>query len=129
MQLDYILGVIKRNPLFFHSISCKNNEFFFTTPNIWLYMICIVIKYNQSLTISDVHICPLSFHFLIYFCLLELWWVMPKFTDILYIHTYMYKIIHMDRLATLRFKHMLGNRTNKNKSNLTQKIIFSQNWS
>ena len=29
-----ILGIVKRNPLFFHSISCKNNEFVFTTPNI-----------------------------------------------------------------------------------------------
>ena len=26
--LFYILGVVKRNPLFFHSISCKNNGFF-----------------------------------------------------------------------------------------------------
>jgi len=23
-----VLGVVKRNPLFFHSISCKNNDFF-----------------------------------------------------------------------------------------------------
>ena len=29
-----VLGVVKRNPLFFHSISCKNNGFLFTTPNI-----------------------------------------------------------------------------------------------
>jgi len=29
-----ILGVVKRNPLFFHSISCKNNGFLFTTSNI-----------------------------------------------------------------------------------------------
>jgi len=28
----YLLGVVKRNPLFFHSISCKNNGFLFTTP-------------------------------------------------------------------------------------------------
>jgi len=35
----YILGVIKRNPLFFHSISCKNNGFLFTTPNIYRKMI------------------------------------------------------------------------------------------
>ena len=32
--LPFILGVVKRNPLFFHSISCKNNGFRFTTPNI-----------------------------------------------------------------------------------------------
>jgi len=32
--LYIILGVVKRNPLFFHSISCKNNGFLFTTPNI-----------------------------------------------------------------------------------------------
>jgi len=31
---NYILGVVKRNPLFFHSISCKNNGFLFTTSNI-----------------------------------------------------------------------------------------------
>jgi len=30
----YILGMVKRNPLFFHSISCKNNGFLFTTPNM-----------------------------------------------------------------------------------------------
>jgi len=30
-----ILSVIKRNSLFFHSISCKNNGFLFTTPNIY----------------------------------------------------------------------------------------------
>jgi len=30
-----ILGVVKRNSLFFHSISCKNNGFLFTTPNIY----------------------------------------------------------------------------------------------
>ena len=30
--MSYILGVVKRNPLFFHS--CKNNGFIFTTPNI-----------------------------------------------------------------------------------------------
>jgi len=29
-----ILDVVKRNPLFFHSISCKNNEFLFTIFNI-----------------------------------------------------------------------------------------------
>jgi len=29
-----ILGVVKRNPLFFHSIEWKNNGFLFTTPNI-----------------------------------------------------------------------------------------------
>jgi len=30
----HILGVVKRNPLFFHSISYKNNVFLFTTLNI-----------------------------------------------------------------------------------------------
>jgi len=33
----YILDVIKRNPLFFHSISCKNIGFLFITPNIYMY--------------------------------------------------------------------------------------------
>jgi len=32
--VKHILGVVKRNPLFFHSISYKNNGFLFTTPNI-----------------------------------------------------------------------------------------------
>ena len=32
--ISIILGVVKRNPLFFHSISCKNNGFLFTIPNI-----------------------------------------------------------------------------------------------
>ena len=39
----YILGVVKRNPLFFHSISCKNNGFLFITSNIYIY---IYIKHN-----------------------------------------------------------------------------------
>jgi len=30
----YILGVVKRNPLFLHEIEWKNNEFLFTTPNM-----------------------------------------------------------------------------------------------
>jgi len=30
----YILGVVKRNPLFLHEIEWKNNGFLFTTPNI-----------------------------------------------------------------------------------------------
>jgi len=34
VKVSIILGVVKRNPLFFHSISCKNNRFLFTTPNI-----------------------------------------------------------------------------------------------
>jgi len=34
----YIYYVVKRNPLFFHSISCKNNGFLFTTPNIYTYI-------------------------------------------------------------------------------------------
>jgi len=33
-EFDIILDVIKRNPLCFHSISCKNNGFLFTIPNI-----------------------------------------------------------------------------------------------
>jgi len=35
--INKILGVVKRNPLFFHSISCKNNGFLFATPNILYY--------------------------------------------------------------------------------------------
>jgi len=29
-----ILGIVKRNSLFFHLILCKNNGFLFITPNI-----------------------------------------------------------------------------------------------
>jgi len=32
--LTYILGVVKRNPLFLHEIEWKNNGFLFTTSNI-----------------------------------------------------------------------------------------------
>jgi len=37
IYLKRILGVVKSNPLFFHSISCKNDEFLFTTSNILNY--------------------------------------------------------------------------------------------
>jgi len=30
----FILGVVKRNPLFLREIEWENNEFLFTTPNI-----------------------------------------------------------------------------------------------
>jgi len=30
----YILGIVKRNPIFLHEIEWKNNGFLFTTPNI-----------------------------------------------------------------------------------------------
>jgi len=30
----YILGIVKRNPLFLHEIKWKNNGFLFITPNI-----------------------------------------------------------------------------------------------
>jgi len=42
-----VLGVVKRNPLFFHSISCKNNGFLFTTLNITKY---IYINYKKTHT-------------------------------------------------------------------------------
>jgi len=38
-----ILGVVKTNPLFFHSISCKNNGFLFTTPNMLRHRITFYI--------------------------------------------------------------------------------------
>jgi len=34
MIRTYVLGVVKRNPLFLHEIEWKNNGFVFTTPNI-----------------------------------------------------------------------------------------------
>ena len=36
--MNYILGVVKRNPLFLHEIEWKNNGFLFTTPNIILFL-------------------------------------------------------------------------------------------
>jgi len=36
MYVLYILGVVKRNPLFLHEIEGKNNGFLFTTPNIYI---------------------------------------------------------------------------------------------
>ena len=39
-----LLGVVKRNPLFFHSISCKNNGFLFTTPNIKTFMLNLILN-------------------------------------------------------------------------------------
>jgi len=36
----FILGVIKRNPLFLHKIEWKNNGFFFTIPNMF-FLLCI----------------------------------------------------------------------------------------
>jgi len=41
--MKYILGVVKKNP-FFHSISCKNNEFLFTTPYIYIYILGVQIS-------------------------------------------------------------------------------------
>jgi len=39
-----VLGVVKRNPLFFHSILCKNNRFLFTTPNT-IYIVKIIFSH------------------------------------------------------------------------------------
>jgi len=33
LNLQYILDVVKRNPLFLHEIEWKNNGFLFITPN------------------------------------------------------------------------------------------------
>jgi len=35
--MPYVLGVIKKNPLFLHEIEWKNNGFLFITPNIIRY--------------------------------------------------------------------------------------------
>jgi len=34
LKCIYVLGVVKRNPLFLHEIEWTNNGFLFTTPNI-----------------------------------------------------------------------------------------------
>jgi len=49
----YILGVVKRNPLFFHSISCKNNGFLFTTPNIYIYIYIYIFIYLYYFSSSE----------------------------------------------------------------------------
>jgi len=38
--MRFILGAVKRNPLFLHEIEWKNNRFLFTTPNIKIQMHC-----------------------------------------------------------------------------------------
>jgi len=47
----YVLGVIKKNPLFayLHEIEWKNNGFFFTTPNIIRYArICALAHFEHK---------------------------------------------------------------------------------
>ena len=38
-KMNFILGVVKRNPLFLHEIEWKNNRFLFTTPNMVFYIL------------------------------------------------------------------------------------------
>jgi len=48
------LGVVKINPLFFHSISCKNNGFLFTTPNICIIQYLFnIIQYFRNKEIDN----------------------------------------------------------------------------
>jgi len=51
------IGVVKRNPLFFHSISCKNNGFLFTTSNIYIcvyiYIYIYIYIYTGCLETND----------------------------------------------------------------------------
>ena len=59
----YILGVVKRNPLFLHEIEWKNNEFLFTTPYIYIYHIKI-FHFNCEEIISIKYITfPLKYTF------------------------------------------------------------------
>jgi len=37
--MNFILGVVKRNPLFLHEIEWKNNGFLFTTLNMFFLYI------------------------------------------------------------------------------------------
>jgi len=46
-MLYNILGIVKRNPLFFHSISYKNNGFLFTTLNIYYKKLIYYKKINE----------------------------------------------------------------------------------
>ena len=62
-----ILGVIKRNPLFFHSISCKNNGFLFTTPNIFSEIIHYII---ESCVLSMIFVHHITNYFILYVKLL-----------------------------------------------------------
>ena len=39
LEVKYILGVVKRNPLFLHEIEWKNNGFLFTISNMILIQI------------------------------------------------------------------------------------------
>jgi len=55
----WVLSVIKRNPLFFHSISCKNNGFLFITPNINELM----NKWKFKLIVSYCYTCGIQYFF------------------------------------------------------------------
>jgi len=45
----YILGVVKRKPIFLHEIEWKNNGFLFTTSNIYIYRANICVTLCQKL--------------------------------------------------------------------------------
>jgi len=53
-----ILSAVKRNPLFFHSISCKNNGFLFTTPNIF-YISFFIEEYKFLVNCINLNDCKL----------------------------------------------------------------------
>jgi len=57
-----ILGVVKRNPLFFHSISCKNG-FLFTTPNIkYIKYIKYILKYILKFIYTEKYTCIINIY-------------------------------------------------------------------
>jgi len=49
----YILGVVKRNPLFLHEIEWKNNGFLFTTPNIYGKKYILFPRFRLQLMIKS----------------------------------------------------------------------------
>jgi len=56
----YILGVIKRNPLFLHEIEWKNNGFLFTTLNIYIYIYIYVHTTHARVARTYAHIQDVS---------------------------------------------------------------------
>ena len=49
----FVLGVVKRNPLFLHEIEWKNNGFLFTTPNMTWSGHLLNVRLSQFRTILN----------------------------------------------------------------------------
>jgi len=50
----FILGVVKRNPIFLHEIEWKNNGFLFTTPNTYVHYIVTLYIIKKYIFLNDL---------------------------------------------------------------------------